>query len=113
MEENYVGQTLQNEEGQEYIVLSQILHKNIPCVYGMQVLENNEEGEKKFFQLVNDDGIKLVSIQSPKMIEELFTETFKQKAVGEKPRKIKKEESIADYFAYLDDYYKSKVVTIV
>ena len=113
MEENYVGKTLKNENNEEFVVLSQIRYKNIPCVYAMKVQENDEEGEKSFFQIASDNGIYLVSINSPKMIETLFDVMFKENANNEKPRKIKDNESIPDYFAYLDDYYKTKVTTIL
>ena len=111
--EDYVGKTLKDDSGKDYIILSQITYKNIPCVYAMEVKEDNEEGNKLFFQIKNDNDIYLVSIDSPKMIVSLQELLFKKNIQEDKPRKIKDDESIADYLAYLEDYYKSRVVTII
>ena len=43
-----------------------------------------------------------------------LSETLFNQTVGDnKPRKIKEDESIADYMAYLDEFYRTKVVTIM
>jgi len=113
MEESFVGKTLRDEKDEEYVVLMELTYKNIPCVYAMKVREDNEEGEKMFFQLTNDENIKLVNIKSKKMLEALAECLFNKTALDNNPRKINENESIADYLAYLDEYYKSKVVTIM
>ena len=112
MEESLVGKTLRDEKDEEYIVLTELTYKDIPCVYAMKVLEAEKEGEKLFFQLTTDDPVKLVNIKSKKMLVALSDTLFKGEIV-EKPRKIKEDESIADYLAYLDEFYRSKVVTIM
>ena len=113
MEESFVGKTLRNEKDEEFIVLSELTYKDIPCVYAMKVLEEEKEGEKMFFQLTTDDNIKLVNIKSKKMLLALSETLFNGAKADDKPRRIKEEESIADYLAYLDDFYRSKVVTIM
>ena len=113
MEESFVGKTLRDEKDEEYIVLSELTYKNIPCVYAMKVLEEEKEGEKMFFQLTTDDNIKLVNIKSKKMLVALSETLFNQTVGDNKPRKIKEDESIADYMAYLDEFYRTKVVTIM
>lgn len=113
MERDYVGKTLKNEQMEDYVVLKEVTYKNIPCVYAMQVKET-EDGEKKFFQISIENGeAKLVNIKSPKMIASLSEIMFKEEENIDRPRKIKENESIPEYLAYLDDYYKSKVVTIM
>lgn len=112
MEESFVGKTLRDEKDEEYIVLTELTYKNIPCVYAMKVLEEEKEGEKMFFQLTTDENIKLVNIKSKKMLLAL-SETLFNQTQDSKPRKIKEDESIADYLAYLDEFYRSKVVTIM
>lgn len=111
MEENYVGRTLKNENNEEFVILSQVVYKNILCVYAVPALAG-EDGKKAFFQVTGENA-QLVSIQSPKMIEVLYDIMFKENVKEDKPRKIKEGESIPDYFAYLDEYYKSKVTTII
>ena len=113
MEESFVGKTLRDEKDEEYIVLSELTYKNIPCVYAMKVLEEEKEGEKMFFQLTTDENIKLVNIKSKKMLLALGETLFNGTKADSKPRKINEEESIADYLAYLDEFYRSKVVTIM
>ena len=113
MEESFVGKTLRDEKDEEYIVLTELTYKNIPCVYAMKVLEEEKEGEKLFFQLTNDENIKLVNIKSKKMLVALSETLFNQTHGDSKPRKINEEESIAEYLAYLDEFYRSKVVTIM
>ena len=114
MEESYVGKTLPNENGEEYIILNEVTYKSIPFVYAMKIMPNEEEGEKIFFQIATEnEDIHLVNIDSPKMIDALFSAMFKQNAKEDKPRRIKENESIQDYFAYLEEYYRSKVVTIM
>ena len=110
---NYVGKTLKGKDGKEYIILSELNHKNIPCAYVMELLKDDKDGEKKFMQIITDEsGIYLIDIASEKMLNELADFEFK-KGSSEKPRKIKEDESISDYFTYLDDFYKAKVVTIL
>ncbi|MBE6155804.1 MAG: hypothetical protein E7164_03500 [Firmicutes bacterium] len=113
MKESFVGKTLRDEKDEEYIVLTELTYQNIPCVYAMKVLENEKEGDKLFFQLTGDEDVKLVSIKSKKMLLALSETLLKGGNLDDKPRKIKEEESIADYLAYLDDFYRSKVVTIM
>lgn len=114
MNDGYVGKTLKNEKDEEYIVLSELTYKNIPCVYAMKVLDTEEEGEKSFFQIsCSNEVVHLVNIKSKKMVEALNDAFFKQNENDNVPRKIKEDESIQDYLAYLDDFYKSKVVTII
>ena len=113
MQEEYVGKTLRNEKDEEFIVLSQLTYKNIPCVYVMRITSNNTEGEKMFFQLSTDGDIHLVSIKSKKMLNALSETLFKNSSQGDRARKIEPNESIADYMDYLDNFYKNRVVTIV
>ena len=112
MEENYVGKTLKDDKENEYIILSQIRYKSLPCVYAMKN-DSNESGEKTFFQVVVGKNPHLMEIESEKMKKTLYDLMFKESIKEEKPRKIKDNESITDYFAYLDDYYKTKVTTIL
>jgi len=111
--ESLIGKTLKNEKDEEYIVLSELNFKNIPCVYAMKVMPDESEGEKTFFQVTGDSEIKLVNITSKKMLNALIEKMFAQNKQEDKPRKIKEDESIANYLAYLDEYYKTKVVTII
>lgn len=113
MEEVLIGKTFRDEKDEEYVVLKELTYKGIACVYAMKVREDNEEGEKMFFQLTNDENIKLVNIKSEKMLEALADSLFNQTALDNKPRKINENESIAEYLAYLDEFYKSKVITIM
>lgn len=113
MEESFVGKTLRDEKDIEYVVLKELTYKSIPCVYAMKVEESGEEGEKMFFQLTTDENIKLVNIKSKKMLNALAECLFNQTVLDNKPRRIKDDESIASYLAYLDEFYKSKVVTIM
>ena len=113
MENSYVGQTLKDDKNEEYVILSQVKYKNIPCAYAMKSSSDDEKGEKKFFQIIDDGNTHLVAIDSPKMIEALYDVMFKENIKEGKPRRIKDNESITDYFAYLDDFYKTKVNTIL
>lgn len=113
MESSFVGKTLKNEKDEEFIVLSELTYRNIPCVYAMKVMEDEKEGEKRFFQLTTDENIKLVNIKSKKMLMALTDTLFGEEKKSDKPRKIKETESIAEYLAYLDEFYRSKVVTIM
>ena len=113
MEESLVGKTFRDEKDEEYVVLTELTYKGIPCVYAMKVLEEEKEGEKMFFQLTNDENIKLVNIKSKKMLQALSDTFFNQTTMDNKPRRIKEDESISDYLAYLDEFYRSKVVTIM
>lgn len=109
----YVGKTLKNEKEEEYLILNELEYKGIACVYGMKVMPNNEEGEKAFFQLSSDSSISLVTITSKKMISALSHLLFEENKGDDEPRKIMDNESIPDYLAYLDEFYKGKVVTIM
>ena len=111
MKESYEGKTLKNEQGIEYIVLKELNYKSIPCVYAMQVMPNDEEGEKQLFQ-ITEEGI-LIDIKSKKILKNLSEMMFREQAKNEKPRKIREDESIESYLAYLDEYYKTKIVTII
>ena len=113
MEESIVGKILKDEKDIEYVVLKELTYKSIPCVYAMKVEENDEQGEKMFFQVTTDDTARLVNIKSKKMLNALADCLFNETALDNKPRKIKDDESIASYLAYLDEFYKSKVVTIM
>lgn len=111
MQEGYVGKTLRNEKDEEFIILNELSYKNIDCVYAMRVTKDNTEGEKLFFQLSSDANVSLVSINSKKMIKALSEELFHETKTDDNPRRIKPEESVADYLKYLDEFYKSKIVT--
>lgn len=111
--DSFVGKTLKNEKDEEYIVLTELEYKNIPCVYAMKVEVEDKEGPKQFFQVTSDKDIKLVNIKSKRMINALNECLFEKTKTGDVPRKIKNNESISDYLAYLDDFYKTKVVTIM
>ena len=113
MEENYVGKALKDDKGEEYVILSQIRYKSLPCVYAMKNVAEGEKGEKIFFQVVIDTVPHLMEIRSEKMKKALYDLMFKESLKEEKPRRIKDNESITDYFAYLDEYYKTKVTTIL
>ena len=70
-------------------------------------VEYNEEYKENVDFLVETD------IKSKKMLLALSDTLFNQTTLDNKPRKIKENESIADYLAYLDEFYRSKVVTIM
>lgn len=109
-----VGKTLRNVKGEEFIVLTELSCKGIPCVYAMKVEENEKEGEKQFFQLSKDnEELTLIVIKSKKMLASLTEALFEKTKGDNKPRKIEETESISEYLAYLDEFYKSKVVTIL
>ena len=76
----------------------------------VKVLDNNEEGEKKIFQLSKNS---LISIDSKKMIGDITQMLIDSNDIVDKPRKIKENESISDYLKYLDDYFKTRIVTIM
>jgi len=105
-----IGKTLLNEKDEQYLILKVIDYKGIKCAYAMKVMNKDEEGEKSIFQL-NEN--RLVTINSKKMINELTQMLIDSKDIVDKPRKIKKDESIKDYMKYLDEYYKTRVVTIM
>ena len=113
MEENYVGKSLNDDKGNEFIILSQVRYKSLPCVYAMKNDSKEDNGEKTFFQVIIDKNPHLMEIKSEKMKKALYDLMFKEKIKEDTPRKIKGNESITDYFAYLDDYYKTKVTTIL
>lgn len=113
MEESLIGKVLRDEKDLEYVVLKELTYKSIPCVYAMKVEENDAEGEKIFFQVTTDETVHLVNIKSKKMLAALADCLFNETALDNKPRKINEDESIASYLAYLDEFYKSKVVTIM
>lgn len=106
-----IGKTLKDENNDEYIVLNELNFKNIPCVYTAKITSNEEEGKKQFFQLSKEGELSLVTINSKKMISSLNESLIKYTQEHDNPRKIEENESIPDYLAYLDDYYKSKIVT--
>lgn len=108
--DSFVGKTLTNDKGESFVILNQLYYKSILCCYAMKVMENDVPGEEKFFQIIDN---KLMDIGSKKMISMLNDLLFKQNENNNKPRKIKENESIESYFAYLDDYYKKKVVAII
>ena len=113
MEESFVGKTLKNDKGQEFIVLSQVRYKSLPCVYAMLHDGKDNDKEKSFFQISLGKKPRLVEIKSEKMKKALYELMFKETIKDEKPRKINDKESITSYFEYLDDYYKNKVTTII
>lgn len=108
MNEDLVGKVLLNEKKESYIVLSMLSYKSIPCVLAQEMNDDGSEGEKKFFQLSTGDETSLVGIKSKKILNAL-TEYMESKRT-DIPRKIKENESIPDYLAYLDDFYKTKVI---
>lgn len=113
MNGSYVGKTLRNEKEEEYLVLNEITYKNIDCVYAVKVTNDGSEGKKEFFQLSQDSSVSLVTITSKKMISALSAALFEENKPSDAPRKILPNESIMDYLAYLDEFYKGKVVTIM
>ena len=56
---------------------------------------------------------KELNIDSKKMIEDITQMLIESNDIVDKPRKIKDDESIADYLKYLDDYFKTRIVTIM
>ena len=111
--ETLVGKSLKNEKDEDYIVLSEFTVKEIPCVYAMKLETDEKEGEKGFFQITGVENPSLVNIKSKKLLKSLNDALFEQVKGEDKPRKIKEDESIQDYLAYLDEFYKSKVVTVM
>ncbi len=111
--ESFVVKTLRNEKDEDYIILSEFTIKEIPCVYAMKIEKEDKEGEKCFFQLTSDEVPSLVSIKSKKMLKTLTEALYEQTKGDDRPRKINEDESIQAYLAYLDEFYKSKVVTIM
>ncbi len=111
--ESLVGKSLKDEKDEEYIVLSEFVVKDIPCVYAMKLEKDEKEGEKKFFQLTKDEIPSLVNIKSKKMLSTLTDALYQSTKGDEKPRKIEENETIQAYLAYLDEFYKTKVVTIM
>ena len=109
MSEDLVGKVLMNEKKESYIVLSMLSYKSIPCVLAQAIMDDGTEGENKFFQLSTGDDISLVDIKSKKILNALKEYIDSQRT--DIPRKIKENESIPSYLAYLDDFYKTKVIS--
>lgn len=105
-----VGKTLVNETGESYIILKVINYKGIKCAYAMALTEDSGEKEKKIFQI---SGKTLISIESKKMVSDITQMLIDSNDIKDTPRKIKNNEEISDYLKYLDDYYKTRVVTIM
>lgn len=103
-----VGKILKDAKDEEYKVLNELRYKNIACVYAQKVGKENEN-IKKFFQLTGDDDIAIVEVISKKLISGLNDALFELTKPNDKARKIEEKESIADYLAYLDEFYKTKV----
>lgn len=101
-----VGKTLCDETGEEYVVLKLINYKSIKCAYAVSV----NSDEKKIFQV---SGNGLISIDSKKMINDITQMLIDSKDIKDEARKIKDGESIADYFKYLDEFYKTRINTIM
>ena len=111
--ESFIGKTLKNEKDEDYIILSEFTIKEIPCVYAMKIEKEDKEGEKNFFQITNDEAPSLVNIKSKKLIKALTEALYQQTKGDDKPRRINPDESIQAYLAYLDEFYRTKVVTII
>ena len=107
MNDELKGKILKNEKDEDYLVINSLVYKNILCAYAMKTDDNEN---KQFFQVSNE---KLISIQSDKMIKELTVAFFEDSTSDDMPRKIKENETIVDYMNYLDEYYKTKVVSSV
>ena len=107
----YIGKTLKDEKDEDYIVLKLLDYKGIICAYAMKVTDNEDDGEKRIFQFSKDNGGSLISIESKKMINDITNMLIETKDIIDKPRKIKDGESIADYLKYLDEFYKTRIVT--
>lgn len=105
-----VGKTFVNETGENYIILKVINYKGIKCAYAMALTEDGSEGEKKIFQISEKT---LISIESKKMVSDITQMLIDSNDIKDTPRKIKNNEEISDYLKYLDDYYKTRVVTIM
>ncbi|CDE38457.1 unknown [Mycoplasma sp. CAG:472] len=101
-----VGKTLCDETGEEYVVLKLINYKAIKCAYAVSV----NSDEKKIFQV---SGNGLISIDSKKMINDITQMLIDSKDIKDEARKIKDGEAIADYFKYLDEFYKTRINTIM
>lgn len=105
-----IGKALKDENNEEYVVVNELNFKSIPCVYTVKVTSDGTDGEKRFFQVAKEGEERLVSIKSKKMISSLNESLIKMTQVNDKPRRIEENESIPDYLAYLDEYYKSKII---
>ncbi len=101
-----VGKTLCDETGEEFVVLKLINYKTIKCAYAASVSSD----EKKIFQV---SGNGLISIDSKKMINDITQMLIDSKDIKDEARKIKDGESIADYLKYLDEFYKTRINTIM
>lgn len=107
MNENLVGKVLKNENEEDYMVISVLSYKGLLCAYCEQLLDG-KKGRKDYFQVTpGNDG--LISIASTKILKAL-RECNEEARRNIKPRKIKQNEKISDYFNYLDNFYKSNVV---
>jgi hypothetical protein len=111
--ESLVGKSLKNEQNVDFIVLSEFSCKGIPCAYAMKIEKEEKEGIKQFFQVTNEEHPSLMEIKSEKMIKNLVETLEHQMKEDAKPRKIREDESISQYLAYLDDFYRSRIVTIL
>ena len=111
--ESFVGKSLKNTDGEEYIVLSEFNIKDINCVYAMKVEQDDKEGDKRFYQLTSDEIPTLVNIKSNKLIKSLNEALTDQIKNNEKPRKIKEDESIQEYLSYLDEFYRSRLTSVI
>ena len=98
-----VGKTLCDETGEEYVVLKLINYKAIKCAYAVSV-------KNEIFQV---SGNGLISIDSKKMINDITQMLIDSKDIKDEARKIKDGETIADYFKYLDEFYKTRINTIM
>ncbi len=101
-----VGKTLCDETSNEYVVLKIINYKAIKCAYAANV----NTDEKKIFQV---SGNNLISIDSKKMINDITQMLIDSNDIKDEARKIKDNESIADYFKYLDEFYKTRINTVM
>ncbi len=109
MKESYVGKELVNLQDETYLILNELVYKNIKCVFA----QKKGTEDRCFFQLSDDDVPKLIAINSEKLLDSLSKELLEESRKDNKPRKIGENESIADYLAYLDDFYKGQLSTII
>lgn len=109
MKESYEGKELVNMQDETYLILNELVYKNIKCVFA----QKKGTEERCFFQLSDDEVPKLIAINSEKLLDSLSKELLEQSRKDNKPRKIMPEENIADYLAYLDEFYKGQLTTII
>ena len=105
MKNDLVGKQLLNEKDESFTVLAVVSYKGINCAYC-----KNATCDGKFFQ-ISLDNQSLVSIESKKILNAL-TECLKNEEKNREPRKINEGESVTDYLTYLDDFYKTKIISI-